>query len=76
MDNSTARYRIEPWPEPPATGMLTGTIPAGVKVTDLVTGRMVVCNQERHQYKNREAAIRALEVMAGPASPSAPSQQP
>ena len=58
--------QIEPWPEPPAHGMITGTPPVGVKVTHLPTGAVATCDSERSQHLNRTAALAELEVRLWP----------
>jgi Protein chain release factor A len=52
--------KIEMWPPSPETGMSTGRLPAGVKITHLPTGESVVCTHYRHPHKNKSAALKQL----------------
>lgn len=58
-----SKYKIEPWPPQSKTGMQSGKIPAGVKVTDTETGHWHCCNIYRSQHQNRDAAIRTLKAV-------------
>ncbi|MDV6318753.1 hypothetical protein [Chromohalobacter sp. HP20-39] len=55
------RYQVEQWPPPSKSGMSTGEIKAGCKVTDMKTGNSYCCNIYRSQHLNREACIYNLE---------------
>lgn len=54
-------FIVEPYPPTPKTGMSTGKLPAGVRVTDRRTGAYVIATESRRMYQNRDAAIRELE---------------
>lgn len=53
---------IAGYPEPKTGGMLTGSIPSGIKVLHKATGIVVICNKHRHQHKNREEALREMDA--------------
>lgn len=55
--------KIELYPPPSETGMQTGRLPTGVKVTDLDNGNIVICTSNRHMHRNKAAAIAAIESL-------------
>lgn len=59
---SHKRYIIEPWPPKPTKGMLTGTLPKGIKITDSYTGTCECVNIFRSQHMNKQEAFRRLGV--------------
>lgn len=52
---------IEVFPPPVLTGMQTGKMPVGIKATHKKTGLSVVCEDFRHQHRNREKALDELQ---------------
>lgn len=55
--------KFEMYPKPVEGGMQTGKMPTGIKAIHVPTGLAVICNSERDQYRNRETAIKKLEVL-------------
>jgi len=58
-----SKYIWESWPTAPKSGMVTNSVPPGVKVTDTETGHFHCCNIYRSQHQNVEAAIETLQAM-------------
>ena len=58
-----SKYKWETWPPAPKSGIVTNSVPAGVKVIDTETGHFHCCNIYRSQHQNIEAAIATLEAM-------------
>lgn len=56
-----ADIEVTVWPETKQGSMYVG-ISKGVKVVHVPTGTTVICNHERSQHRNRDAAIRALSA--------------
>jgi protein subunit release factor A len=52
---------IEPWPETPTDGILTGTLPIGIKVTHIPTGMTYATCEHRSQFLNRQECLRYIE---------------
>lgn len=50
------------YPEPKVGGMQTGNIPNGIKVTHKASGIVVICDEHRHQHKNRAQAFLELDA--------------
>ena len=50
---------FEAWPKQPE-GMIFG-VPKGVRVTHLPTGLFACVDHHRHQFKNKQEALRELE---------------
>ena len=51
---------IELWPPMPKTGMITGAMPTGVKVTHRPSGDSVFCDVYRSPHQNRAWSIEEL----------------
>lgn len=51
---------IEHWPPVPTTGMITGAIPVGVRVTHKPSGKSVACDGYPSPHHNRAYAIEVL----------------
>lgn len=57
-----SNFIVEPFPPMPKSGMSTGKIVPGVRVTDKRTGEYAIANMYRKMYLNRDAAIHELEL--------------
>jgi protein subunit release factor A len=53
--------RVEACPPTPTGGMLTGTIPVGIKVTHIPTGITYAFCEHRSQFLNRQECFRLIE---------------
>jgi peptide chain release factor 1 len=53
-------FKVEILPNTDQKGMITGDLPAGVKVTHIPTGLSVVCDEFRQQYRNKEKSFRLI----------------
>lgn len=62
-DMKPGDLKFEAYPAPVLTGMQTGKMTPGVKVTHITSGISVVCDEFRHQLKNREKALIELQKL-------------
>jgi len=53
--------RIETYPR--STGSMAVSIQEGVKITHIPTGISASCDFHRHQFENKEAALRSLQFI-------------
>ena len=53
---------LSAYPPAPTGGMQTGRMPNGVKIVHIPTGLFAVCENHRHQHRNKEAALAELEA--------------
>lgn len=63
MNLTPSDLKIEVYPAPMRTGMQTGKMAPGVKITHMPSGLWVVCDEHRHQYKNRKKALKELQSL-------------
>lgn len=60
MEFEAHELEIQTWPPLPDGGLLFG-MNDGVRVRHIPTGVVVVCNEHRHQYQNKDEALSLLE---------------
>lgn len=63
MPFAVDELRITAWPPEPPAGIKTGTVQQGILIEHLPTGTEIIVCKERHQYKNKELALKALDVI-------------
>lgn len=50
-------WRVEIWPPTPKTGVITGNMSNGVRVTHLPTGLVEIETEGKHMHINKKTAV-------------------